>query len=67
MRYIYLGDRLTDAKWKGRPCDPVLRTNGKCITSKLATMLVRFEDGTVAVVMRRQLRKTGDARQVSTA
>ena len=57
MKYLYLGDRLTDAKWKGRPCDPVLCADGKCITSKLATMLVRFEDGTVAVVMRRQLRK----------
>ncbi len=24
MKYLYLGDRLTDTKWKGRPCDPVL-------------------------------------------
>ncbi len=61
MRYIYRGDRLTDAKWKGRPCDPVLRADGKCITSRQATMLVRFEDGTVVVVMRRQLRKVKDA------
>lgn len=56
MRYTYRGDKLTDPKLKGCQCDPVLRRDGKCITSKLATMLVVFDDGTQAVVMRRQLR-----------
>lgn len=55
MKYLYLGDRLTDPQWKGCACDPVLRRDGKCITSKMATMLVRFDDGTVAVILRRQL------------
>ncbi|MBZ0318658.1 MAG: hypothetical protein K8L91_19750 [Anaerolineae bacterium] len=55
MRYLYLGDKLTDPKLKGRPCDPVLRHDGKCITSKLATMLVRFDNGEVACVLRKQL------------
>jgi hypothetical protein len=56
MRYTYRGDRLTDTQHKGRQCDPVRRSDGKCITSKQATMLVIFEDGTMAVVLRRQLR-----------
>ncbi len=56
MRYTYRGDRLTDPCNKGRQCDPVRRLDGKCITSKQATMLVIFEDGTIAVVLRRQLR-----------
>ena len=63
MRYLYLGDRLTDAKWKGRQCDPVLRPDGKCITSKLGTMLVAWEDGSLGVVLRRQLRKNGLSRK----
>lgn len=55
VRYIYRGDKLTDPRWKGRECDPVIRRDGKCITSKQATMLVIFEDGTVACVLREQL------------
>lgn len=57
MRYTYRGDKLTDQRNKGRQCDPVRRADGKCITSKLGTMLVRWEDGTLGVVLRRQLRK----------
>lgn len=28
-RYVYLGDRLTDPRLVGQPCDPVFRTTGK--------------------------------------
>lgn len=56
MKYIYLGDRMTDPRWKGAECDPVLRADGKCITGRGA-MLVRFSDGHPRVVIRRLLRK----------
>lgn len=56
MKYIYLGDRMTDPKWKGAACDPVLRADGKCITGR-SVMLVRFKDGLPRVVIRRLLRK----------
>lgn len=57
MKYIYLGDRLTDPALKRQPCDPVLRDDGKCITGRGA-MLVRFADGQERVIVRRLLRKT---------
>lgn len=66
-RYIYLGlesERklaalgfdVTDRS--GHPCDPVRRaSDGTCILStRFATQLVRFADGTVATVARRRLR-----------
>lgn len=55
-RYTYLGDRLTDAKYKGKPCVAVER-NGKCICGRNATMLVEFENGDHVNVLRRRLRK----------
>lgn len=39
----------------GDLCDPVRRANGKCIVSR-DKALVRFQDGTVATVIRRCLR-----------
>lgn len=57
MRYVYLGDRLTDPALVGLPCDPVRRADGKCIVSvRMATALVRFADGVMRVVARRRLR-----------
>jgi len=38
MKYTYLGDRMSDLK--GMQCDPVLRADGKCIRSRMGTMLV---------------------------
>lgn len=38
MRYTYLGDRQSSLR--GIQCDPVLRPNGKCIRSRMGTMLV---------------------------
>ena len=38
MRYTYLGDRMSDKR--GMQCDPVHRPDGKCIRSRLGTMLV---------------------------
>jgi len=65
-RYIYLGlkseRRLAELGFdvvdrSGMPCDPVRRSDGKCIVSTtFATQLVRFADGTLATVGRRRLR-----------
>ena len=43
----------------GELCDPVRREDGRCIVSR-DKQLVTFEDGTVATVIRRCLRLTGD-------
>lgn len=60
MRYHYLGDKLTDERWRGQPCDPVRRPDGKCVcSSKRGTALVRFGCGTRVVVLRRRLRLVG--------
>lgn len=57
MRYVYAGDRLTDPRLIGMPCDPILRADGKCVVSrKPRNQLVRFEDGTEVVVLARRLR-----------
>ncbi len=57
MRYVYLGDRLTDPILVNQFCDPVRRPDGKCIVStRMATALVQFEDGSERVVARRRLR-----------
>jgi hypothetical protein len=55
MRYIYLGDRLTDAALKGRGCDPVRRSDGKCVVGR-SKQLVEFDEGKHVVVLRRRLR-----------
>lgn len=55
-QYKYLGDRLTDDRFKGKNCEAVLRTNGKCIRGKNGGMLVDF-NGIKAVVIARLLRK----------
>lgn len=57
MRYTYLGDRLTDDNLRGMQCDPVLRPNGKCYTSKMSTILVHDANGRKYMVMRRMLRR----------
>jgi hypothetical protein len=54
--YIYLGDKLTDPALKGKECNAVKRANGKCIRSKLSTMLVEF-NGIRHNVLARRLRK----------
>ena len=59
MRYVYLGDRLTAPEFKGQPCDPVRRADGKCIRGRGA-MLVRFSDGLPRVVIARLLRVRGE-------
>lgn len=55
MRYVYLGDRLTDPALVGQACEPVRRPDGKCICGRSA-QLVRFADGLARVVLRRRLR-----------
>lgn len=54
--YIYLGDKLTDPELKGKQCSAVRRKDGKCIRSKMATMLVDFGNRK-CVVLARRLRK----------
>ena len=54
--YIYLGDRLTDMSLKNRECKAVRRKDGKCIRSKMSTMLVSF-DGIIHNILARRLRK----------
>lgn len=59
MRYVYLGDRLTERTLVGKSCDPVRRADGKCVLStRMATALVVFADGERHVVLRRRLRLT---------
>ena len=65
-RYIYLGlnsERRLAAHGfdvvdrSGMACAPIRRDDGKCVLStKFATQLVRFADGTVQTVARRRLR-----------
>lgn len=54
--YIYLGDRLTDEKYKNQQCQAVKNSDGKCIRGNNATMLVSFGNEIVNVLARR-LRK----------
>jgi len=57
MRYIYLGDKLTDPALRGMACDPVRREDERCIVStKMATALVVDVHGNRFVVKRRRLR-----------
>jgi hypothetical protein len=58
VRYVYLGDKLTDPALVGRACDPVRRADGKCIVGRrTASALVVFERETEPrVVLRRRLR-----------
>lgn len=56
MRYTYLGDKHTTPELRGMHCDPIRRADGKCITSRLATMLVVDGSGRRHVVLRRMLR-----------
>lgn len=59
MRYVYLGDRLTDPALVRRACDPVRRSDGKCIVGG-SKQLVRFEgEDAPRVVLRRRLRVAG--------
>ncbi len=58
-RYVYLGDRLTRPDLRNRLCSPARLEDGRCIVStRMATALVQFEDGTKSVVARRRLRLT---------
>ncbi|RAJ92543.1 hypothetical protein LX87_04873 [Larkinella arboricola] len=61
MEYTYLGDRMTDSQLKGKGCDAVRRADGRCIRGKTGSMLVRFENGALHVVIGRLLRKVRKA------
>lgn len=55
--YIYKGDRMTDAKFKGQECCAVRNSKGKCIRGRNSNMLVRFSSGETVVILARLLRK----------
>ena len=55
MRYIYLGDKLTRPELRGQPCDPGRRPDGRGVVGQ-GKAVVRFRDGTLAIVLRRRLR-----------
>lgn len=55
--YTYLGDRITDQHLKGKRCNAVRRSDGKCIRGKNGSMLIEFTDGAKAIVVARLLRK----------
>lgn len=56
-RYTYLGDKLTAPALRNMQCDPVKRSDGKCIISiKMATALVVDAEGNKHNVLRRRLR-----------
>lgn len=59
MSYIYRGDRWTVPDRKGATCEAVRRPDGKCIRGRNGSMLVRFDDGQLAIVIGRQLRTVG--------
>lgn len=62
MRYVYLGDRLTDPRLIGQPCDPVRRADGKVVVGQRPrNQLVQFADGSRVVVLGRRLRLTEKA------
>jgi hypothetical protein len=56
MEYTYLGDKYTDIELKHSRCSAV-RFHGKCVRSKMGTMLVQFEDGARVNVIAKRLRK----------
>lgn len=56
-KYTYLGDRLTDGRYKDQTCEAVRNASGKCIRGKNGNMLVRFATGETVVVIARKLRK----------
>ena len=56
MRYRYHNlAYIRSGAAHGRLCDPVRRTDGRCIVGR-GSQLVVFEDGTRAIVIRRCLR-----------
>jgi hypothetical protein len=57
MRYVYLGDRLTDPRLRNMDCEPVRRSDGRCIVGK-GKALVVDKWYTEYVVLRRRLRLT---------
>ena len=56
IEYIYLGSKMTDEAYKGKPCNAVRRSDGKCIRGKNGNMLVEIE-GIKVNVIGRLLRK----------
>ena len=56
MRYKYVGKDYRHHPKNGFYCDPVKDSRGKCIVGTFGSQLVKFEDGTTQVVVRRALR-----------
>jgi len=60
VTYTYLGDRLTDPRHRGQPCEAVRNSQGTCVRGRNGNMLVRF-GGERCVVVGRRLRKQQQA------
>ena len=54
-QYIYMGDKLTDKRFKGGVCTAIRKKSGKCIRGR-SKMLVSF-NGEKVVVLAKRLRK----------
>jgi hypothetical protein len=65
MRYLYLGDRLTDPRLVGQPCDPIRRSDGRVVVGSgkgtPRNQLVKFSSGELVVVPARRLRLNREA------
>jgi hypothetical protein len=61
MEYIYIGDKQSDLKYKGKLCKAI-RVNDKCVRGKNTNMLVEFEDSAQVVILARLLRKLRTAK-----
>ena len=59
--YIYIGSKITDETYKGKLCNAVKRSDGKCIIGKNGSMLVEFDNTKVNVIGRllRKVRESG--------
>jgi len=59
-RYVYLGDRFTDPRLVGQPCDPIRRADGRVVVGSgkgtPRNQLVKFSTGELAIVPARRLR-----------
>ena len=58
--YTYLGDRLTDPRFRRQSCEALRNAEGKCVRGPNGSMLVQFANGPATVVIGRLLRRRKD-------
>jgi hypothetical protein len=57
-RYVYLGASGSALALVGRPCDPVRRSDGRCIVGRGNALVIFQGERAPRVVVRRRLRLT---------